>query len=167
MFVNYESSNVGPYYEILYIPGNFEYKDRTYKRITRIFVSSRESVEEGFRNWAIPKEQADFVWQKTGSVTKIEISRDGKIFLRAMIKTLGFNFPVSTSLFDISLLQKANDGEYLNTAFAGRGKGKFARLESFWVDENLFPNFLNAGGFKTGVGINPFDLVFPVAKKLS
>ncbi|WP_010571761.1 acetoacetate decarboxylase [Leptospira broomii] len=167
MLVNYKSSDVGPYYEILYIPGNFEYKDRKYKRITRIFVSSQDAVDEGIRNWAIPKERADFLWQKEGSITKIEITRNGKIFLRAMIKTLGFNFPVSASPFDISFLQKTSDGEYLETAFTGRGNGKLARLESFWADDNLFPNFLNGGGFKTGLGIDPFNLDFPVANKLS
>lgn len=80
IFANYESSDVGPYCEILYIPGNFEYKNRNYKRITRIFVSSQDASEGGIRNWAIPKERADFLWQKEGSITKIEISRNGKFF---------------------------------------------------------------------------------------
>lgn len=164
LFVNYSSSDVGPYHEVLYIPGNFEWNGKKFKRITRIFVSSRESVEAGRRNWAIPKEQADFVWTRQNSVTKIEVSRDGKLFLRASIRTIGLNFPVSTSPFGLSLLQK-QDGEYLNTSFNGTGKGKFARLENLWIDETVFPDFLKAGGFRTGFGISPFEMVFPEAIK--
>lgn len=167
MLVNYERSDVGPYYELLYIPGNFEHKGKDYKRITRIFVSSQTSVEEGIRNWAIPKEKADFVWKKEGSFTNIEASRNGKTFFKIKIRTLGFGFPVSTSLLPYVLLQKAEDGELLSTAFIGKGKGKFARIESLWTDESVFPDFLKGGGFKTGIGAQPFDLIFPVAEKVS
>ncbi|TGL60781.1 acetoacetate decarboxylase family protein [Leptospira sarikeiensis] len=164
MLVNYERSDVGPYYELLYIPGNFEFKDSKYKRITRIFVSSQTSVEEGIRNWAIPKERADFVWKKEGSVTKIEVSRDGKTFFKIKIRSLGFNFPISTSILPYVLLQKADDGSKLSTAFIGKGKGKFARIESVWSDETVFPDFIKGGGMKTGVSALPFNLTFPVAE---
>ncbi|EIE02544.1 acetoacetate decarboxylase family protein [Leptospira licerasiae] len=164
MLVNYERSDVGPYYELLYIPGNFEHKEINYKRITRIFVSSQTSVEEGIRNWAIPKERADFVWKKEGSVTKIEVSRNGKTFFKIKIRTLGFNFPVSTSILPYVLLQKAEDGSKLSTAFIGTGKGKFARIESVWSDETIFPDFIKGGGMRTGIGASPFHLTFPVAE---
>lgn len=164
MLVNYERSDVGPYYELLYIPGNFDYKDRNYKRITRIFVSSQTSVEEGIRNWAIPKERADFKWEKKGPFTHIEVSRNGKTFFKISIRTLGFGFPVTTSVLPYVLLQKAEDGSRLSTAFIGKGKGKFARIESIWTDESVFPDFIKGGGFKTGIGAAPFDLVFPVAE---
>ncbi|TGK02878.1 acetoacetate decarboxylase [Leptospira langatensis] len=166
MLVNYERSDVGPYYELLYIPGNFEHKGKNYKRITRIFVSSQTSVEEGILNWAIPKERADFVWKKEGSLTKIEVSRNGKTFFKIKMRSLGFGFPVSTSILPYVLLQKQEDGTKLSTAFIGKGKGKFCRIESVWSDETVFPDFIKGGGFKTGVSADPFDLVFPVAEKV-
>ncbi|TGK07998.1 acetoacetate decarboxylase [Leptospira semungkisensis] len=166
MLVNYERSNVGPYYELLYIPGNFEHKGKNYKRITRIFVSSQTSVEEGIRNWAIPKERADFTWKKEGSLTKIEVSRNGKTFFKIEIRSLGFGFPVNTSVLPYVLLQKEEDGTKLSTAFIGKGKGKLSRIESVWSDETVFPDFVKGGGFKTGIFADPFDLIFPVAEQV-
>ncbi|MCE9499339.1 MAG: acetoacetate decarboxylase family protein, partial [Leptospira sp.] len=69
VLANYEDSNVGPYYELLFIPGNFEQNEKMFKRITKIYVSSRLSVEQGIKNWAIPKEYADFSWIEKGSKT--------------------------------------------------------------------------------------------------
>src|SRR5262249_33742356 len=61
MFVDYSESNVGPYHELLFIPGAFRFADgRLHPSISRIFVSSQSSVENGQRNWGIPKGRADF-----------------------------------------------------------------------------------------------------------
>ncbi|TGK16545.1 acetoacetate decarboxylase [Leptospira kmetyi] len=165
MLVNYETSDVGPYYELLYIPGNFEYKGESYKRITRIFVSSQKSVEEGILNWAIPKERADFTWMKEGNLTKISAYRNGKEFFRVVIATKGFSFPVSTKILPYTLLQKAPYG-YLQTQFIGKGKGRIAKIQEIWSDEAVFPDVIKGGVFKTGIHSNPFELVFPVADKI-
>lgn len=59
--VSYSESPVGPYDELIYIPGRWEYEhnDPAF-RITRIYVSSKESAENGRRNWNIPKQVANF-----------------------------------------------------------------------------------------------------------
>ncbi|WP_241686734.1 acetoacetate decarboxylase family protein [Leptospira stimsonii] len=165
MLVNYETSDVGPYYELLYIPGNFNYKDQTYKRITRIFVSSQKSVEEGILNWAIPKERADFTWIREGNLTKVSAFRNGKEFFRVTIATKGFSFPVSTKILPYTLLQKSPDG-YLSTQFIGKGKGRIATIREIWSDEAVFPDAIKGGIFKTGIHSDPFELVFPVADKV-
>ncbi|WP_332476805.1 acetoacetate decarboxylase family protein [Leptospira ainlahdjerensis] len=165
MLVNYETSDVGPYYELLYIPGNFYYKDQSYKRITRIFVSSQKSVEEGILNWAIPKERADFTWIREGNLTKISAFRNGKEFFRVTIATKGFSFPVSTKILPYTLLQKAPEG-YLSTQFVGKGKGRIATIREIWSDEAVFPDAIKGGIFKTGIHSDPFELVFPVADKV-
>src|SRR5213596_1104261 len=56
MVVNYENSGVGPYRDLLFIPGLFE---RGFS-ITRIYVSTPASVASGRANWGIPKQLADF-----------------------------------------------------------------------------------------------------------
>src|SRR5262245_61022490 len=56
MVVNYENSEVGPYRELLFIPGLFE---RGFS-ITRTYVSSQASVDSGRANWGIPKQLAEF-----------------------------------------------------------------------------------------------------------
>jgi hypothetical protein len=55
MLVHYEKADCGPYDELLYIPGFFEHNGKNYMRITKIYVSTKESVEWGRRNWAIQK----------------------------------------------------------------------------------------------------------------
>ncbi|THV01893.1 hypothetical protein K435DRAFT_775896 [Dendrothele bispora CBS 962.96] len=57
----YTESPVGPYDELMYLPGKWKYTDGSVcTRITRIYVSSKASTENGRRNWNIPKVTADF-----------------------------------------------------------------------------------------------------------
>ncbi|KAF8882445.1 hypothetical protein BD779DRAFT_1543337 [Infundibulicybe gibba] len=59
--VSYSESPVGPYDELIYIPGRWKYPNgRVGFRITRIYVSTKESTENGRINWNIPKQVADF-----------------------------------------------------------------------------------------------------------
>ncbi|KAH7096498.1 hypothetical protein BKA62DRAFT_719486 [Auriculariales sp. MPI-PUGE-AT-0066] len=63
--VRYTESPVGPYDELIYIPGDFVCPDGTTSpRITTIYVSSPESVWNGRRNWNIPKHLARFSFTK-------------------------------------------------------------------------------------------------------
>ncbi|MCR9144869.1 MAG: acetoacetate decarboxylase family protein [bacterium] len=161
MLVNYTTSNVGPYYELLYMPGNFEYQGKRYKRVTKIYVSSQLSVREGIRNWAVPKELADFDWRSDGDRTHVEISTGGKTFFSLDLRKRFFSFPVLSALVPFVMLQKGPDS-YIRTPLQGKGKGRVASLANLSVDETYFPDVLKAGGLKTGVGVNPFRLDFPV-----
>ncbi|GAB1521184.1 hypothetical protein RhiTH_004275 [Rhizoctonia solani] len=62
--IRYHSSPVGPYDELLYVPGQMNYKiggsSMSGLSITRIYVSSFASVVNGRRNWNIPKHLAKF-----------------------------------------------------------------------------------------------------------
>lgn len=64
--IRYHSSPVGPYDELLYIPGNMTYKVGASSvsglGITRIYVSTVESIVNGRRNWNIPKQLARFTF---------------------------------------------------------------------------------------------------------
>ncbi|KAK7462956.1 hypothetical protein VKT23_007537 [Stygiomarasmius scandens] len=65
MLVQYTESPVGPYDELIYVPGRWKYPDGSVcARITRIYVSSNASTENGRRNWNIPKTTADFSYIK-------------------------------------------------------------------------------------------------------
>jgi Acetoacetate decarboxylase (ADC) len=161
MLVNYTSSDVGPYYELLYIPGDFTRNGKKYKRITRIFVSSMLSVREGIKNWAIPKELADFTWRREGELTRIEVSQKGVGFFRVGSKTMGFGFPVTTAILPFSLLQRA-PGSYLETKLAGKGRGRLTRLLELGVNDAIFPDPRAAGFGKFGIHATPFQLTFPI-----
>jgi len=64
MIVRYADTPVGPYDELIWGAGKFHAppagKDAS--RITRIYVSSKDSVYNGRKNWNIVKEQAHFTF---------------------------------------------------------------------------------------------------------
>ncbi|KDQ57432.1 hypothetical protein JAAARDRAFT_193764 [Jaapia argillacea MUCL 33604] len=66
MIVRYTEGPVGPYDELMIVPGEFKNppgaKAKQSLRITRIYVSSLASVVNGRRNWNIPKHLAQFIW---------------------------------------------------------------------------------------------------------
>ncbi|RHZ16899.1 hypothetical protein DYB37_001068 [Aphanomyces astaci] len=88
MLIRYTDSPVGPYDELLLVPGAFtppssstpiaveHHIQERYlqahgllasRRVTRIFVSSEASLRNGRRNWGIRKELADFTWTQQPS----------------------------------------------------------------------------------------------------
>jgi hypothetical protein len=162
MLVNYETSNVGPYFELLLIPGDFEFQKKTYKRITKIFVSNEVSVKEGIKNWAIPKEFANFTWEKNSNETKIEI-KTNEIFFKLSYESLFFSFPVTTSIYPVELLQP-NENQFLITKFTGKGSGKFAKINSIYTNEKNFPNIKNGSKIHFGLSVSQFQIQFPVPK---
>ncbi|KAL7415117.1 hypothetical protein BDY24DRAFT_440065 [Mrakia frigida] len=77
MLVRYSETPVGPYDELVYIPGNFtspsfpsSSKSLRSLRITGIYVSTQASVDAGRFNWNIPKHLAHFSFSSPfGSTT--------------------------------------------------------------------------------------------------
>ncbi|KAH9812002.1 hypothetical protein DFH28DRAFT_931265 [Melampsora americana] len=73
--IRYHSSPVGPYNELIFIPGNFsmpkELGGGSMAQITRIYVSSLQSVFNGRTHWNTPKSLAhfEFIYDPSGSVT--------------------------------------------------------------------------------------------------
>ncbi|CAK5274820.1 unnamed protein product [Mycena citricolor] len=98
MVVSYAESPVGPYNELIYIPGRFKYSDGSKSfRITRIYVSTKESTLNGRRNWNIPKLTADFVIDTSADgSTDIAVSQPGCTtpFFQATVRPI----PVLSSL---------------------------------------------------------------------
>jgi hypothetical protein len=160
MLVNYHTSNVGPYFELLFIPGDFRHPAGTYKKITKIYVSSQLSIKEGRKNWAIPKEFADFEWKRQGDLTLVRAwNSEGS--MKVGLEKHFIPFPISTALAPFSLLQKGENC-FLKTKFIGNGMGKLVSLESWESEGNFFPNIGDVSKFRMpAVGISPFSLVFP------
>ncbi|KAF8069017.1 hypothetical protein FPV67DRAFT_1490755 [Lyophyllum atratum] len=74
--LSYSESPVGPYDELIYVPGRWKCKDgKAGARVTRIYVSTKESTENGRRNWNIPKQVADFSITTQGRTTTISVTR--------------------------------------------------------------------------------------------
>ncbi len=165
MIVDYAASDAGPYSELLFIPGKVHVNGGRWHRITKIYVSTMDSVLNGRKNWAIPKEPAQFHFSKKNNLEQIEVAASGGTFFQAEIKTAGPRFPVSTRLLPFPLMQ-GKPGSYLQTNFSGRGWGRLASIRSLQSNQKYFPD-LSGTRPLIAVSIDPFNIVFPPARKIA
>ncbi|KZT33078.1 hypothetical protein SISSUDRAFT_445248 [Sistotremastrum suecicum HHB10207 ss-3] len=171
--VRYTDTPVGPYDELIYIPGEFDnpVNGMSGLRITRIYVSTEASIYNGRRNWNVPKHLArfEFTSSPTGTldirVFSPSVSTSAPFF-SATVQPVRFvpSFPLSTSYmpstpliqpplpeasaFPSSLLEEGEEA----AALIGTDnwwsidpviKGK---VRLIWVQPNLAPR---AGGGKS------------------
>lgn len=163
MLVDYHSSTAGPYQELLFAPGRFDFRGQKRHSITTIYVSTMESVVNGRENWGIPKELADFSFEKLGRGRKrVTVSKEGTVIFSAIVREYGPSFPVTTRLMPLPLVQLLN-GRVFYTRFNGRGKGTMARLSDVTVNPAYFPAIADARPL-AGVGVRQFTIEFPEAR---
>ncbi len=165
MLVDYRSSDAGPYRELLFMPGKLLISGGKWHRITKIYVSTMESVLNGRENWAIPKERADFDLRREGRDEFAAVSLGGKPFFTARFRAGGPRFPVSTALLPFPLLQ-GEEGRYLQTTFSGRGAGRLASFEALEIDQEFFPD-LSLARPLAAIAVDPFRITFPVARAMA
>lgn len=149
MIVEYLSSTVGPYREILYIPHGATARCRSSARerahllrghsISRIYVTSEVSRRSGAANWGIPKELGRITWRC--SSPKLESilleDRSGLPLLRVEIARRcallpACSLPFSSRLLPHTLIQRTPRG-VLRTRIAVEGRARLAgraRMES-------------------------------------
>ncbi len=167
MLVDYHTSPVGPYKELLYMPGTFEFDDgQTHASISKIFVSSLASVINGRRNWGIPKELADFsVEQNSGSQETITVSQSSQVIAKFTLASQGPKFPLSTKLIPIFFmtLGQSLEGKTYTFAPSGRGWAQHAKVIDADSDPEFFPG-LSLGKVLMAVKVRKFTLEFPQAK---
>lgn len=160
MIVDYAESDAGPYSELLFIPGKFRYGRKKKNTISKIYVSSRESIMNGRENWAIPKEHADFTFApESKHIENINISSKGEQILTAKIKSGRLIFPVNTAFLPFPLVQE-QDGKAFYTKFSGSGKGRFASIKEITINPELFPIAASKKPL-LAVKVEPFKICFP------
>lgn len=157
MLVDYEKSPVGPYHELLIIPGKF--KKTKKQAITKIYVDSEASTQNGRKNWGIPKETLPFSWKKEKGKDIVEIKTGEKVIFSTEITSGGIPFPVTTTILPISLCQTWNKVKYY-TKPRGFGWGKLAKVKTMSVDPDYFPDIQNIKPL-LAVRVNPFHIKFP------
>ena len=163
MLVDYNSSDAGPYGELLFIPGKFKHKKKKLNTISHIYVSSMESVVNGRRNWGIPKKQAQFTFQALGQGREqILVTRGEQKIAEFTIRAKKLKFPVSTKLLPFPLVQKFKE-RYYYTKFFGSGIGRLAKLEKITINTDLFPDFSEYKPLAV-IKVEPFSITFPKAK---
>ena len=163
MLVDYEESNAGPYGELLFIPGKFRFGGKKLNTISKIYVSTMESVVNGRENWGIPKEKADFSFEETdGGAEKITITVDGRIASEFTLRSGKLSFPVSTKLLPFPLVQQY-EGMHYFTDFFGKGKGHFSKIVDMKIDPALFPDISGCRPIAV-IRVETFNITFPEAK---
>lgn len=163
MLVDYHSSTAGPYQELLFIPGKFLFQGQKLHTITKIYVSTLTSVTNGRKNWGIPKELADFNFQKIDQDNeKIEVKVNQNPVLRIDLKSGWLRFPVHTALLPFPLVQSWDQQIYY-TKFRGKGTGKFAKILDIDVNPEFFPDISLVKPLAV-LKIANFKITFPVAR---
>ncbi len=167
MFVDYQSSDVGPYHELLFIPGSFPFEDgQRHLSISRIFVSSMDSVVNGQRNWGIPKDVADFdVRYGDNGIDRVAVSKNGKVFAELDFKSYPFWIPFLGALIPkrFRTLGQHHEGKTFVYTPSASGWVKPARTMRAKADPAMFPNLGRAKAVLT-VEIPRFRMTFPVSK---
>jgi len=165
MLVDYHISNVGAYHELLFIPGMFRVNGKRYFSISRIFVSTQISVDNGRKNWGIPKYQANFQYtQHKNGHTQISVSNNDTPILYCALTSGTLKLPVNTHLSPIhaTLIQPFEGQTYLVTP-TSKGNISRANLASISVNAEMFPDISQ---FQPLAAIRARDvrLTFPIAQ---
>lgn len=163
MLVDYKSSPVGPYKEILFIPGRFKEKAGTGYRVTKISVSTLISVVNGRENWGLPKNHARFriVNERKGKET-VSVTAKGINYFRATFKPFGPFIPVSGALLAPSLLQDYF-GRIFLTRLKARGEVRAAKMTGLHIDPKLFPPIRDRKPLMV-LKVTDFTMLFPEAE---
>jgi hypothetical protein len=160
MLVDYATSAVGPYHELLFVPGRMKFDKKKLFSISKIYVSSQDSVENGIANWGIPKELANFkITKPTEKETIIEVMTEGKTFFKAHLRNRSFSFPITTKFFPLKLAQKLHN-DLLITNSPAKGKASFAKMLDIVVDNKFFPPISQLKPL-TILAVEDFEMIFP------
>ncbi len=164
MLVDYQTSPVGPYRELLFIPGYFKIEDKNTFSISKIYVSSQASVWNGIENWGIPKELANFKVEQITERTKLfSASLNDEPFFEATVKQGRFSFPFSSALFPLNITQRLGQ-DLLLTKPSAKGKAYFADIQDIKINAALFPDMSSLHPL-TALVVENFEMTFPVPEK--
>jgi len=165
MYVDYASSAVGRYRELLYMPGRFRFGGETRWSITRIVVSTEASVRAGRRNWGIPKELASFaVTTLDDGGERIEVHQDGQMLAALEFGRAGLRLPGGGALLPRSLraMVQVHEGHCYRYAPSARGPLAWTRLRRLVTNADRFPE-LGPEQVLMACAAPDFSLGFPVA----
>ncbi|MCS7055796.1 MAG: acetoacetate decarboxylase family protein [Thermoflexales bacterium] len=160
MLVDYRQTDVGPYRELLFIPGQFALSRRRVFSISKIYVSTAASVRGGVENWGIPKELAAFTRERRSDGSEaFGVACDGQLFFSATLAPFGPRFPISTSWMPLTVAQATRD-DLLITRPTARGSARLCRVRSLRVDGARFPDVSRVRPLAV-IAVSDFQMTFP------
>lgn len=171
MYVDYAESACGPYRELLFIPGSFPFADgRRHLTISRILVSTWDSVVNGRINWGIPKDRADFDVVEAvagGREERIRVVSEGRELCDLRFASVPFmpSLPVSSALLPERYLTLAQHFEGRDYFYAPQASGRVrpGRLVSWRFDAQLFPDLATTSVLAV-FKVERFRMRFPLAR---
>ncbi|XXX77270.1 acetoacetate decarboxylase family protein [Sorangium sp. So ce134] len=165
MALDYTSSNVGPYRELLFIPGRYRTRRGLQWSISKIYVSSWDSVVNGQINWGIPKELADVeLAREADGSERLRASQGGDVFAEVRFAAAGPSLPAGSALLPARWrgLVHHRDGRDYFCAPTARGRVRHARLLDARVDPARMPR-VDEGRVVFAVRLSGFRAEFPAA----
>lgn len=161
-WMDYRESPVGPYREILFVPGMFALGGRRDFSISRIFVDSLTSVIGGRANWGIPKDLAEFSSEIRDDGTEFLSARvDGREIASLIVHALGPAILIDTGFLPLTMMQRM-DGRLFYTPLTLRGRAQFldvVRVETDPTNAEL-PSLQGIRPL-LAIKLSDFDITFP------
>lgn len=160
MWVDYDDSPVGPYRELLLVPGLMALGGRTRPMVSHIWVDSPASRVSGRSNWGIPKELADFTVEDGGQRWAARVG--GELLAEAELEPGRLRLPARTGVLPRALrtLVQPWEGGLLSTSPRARGTVRSGHLRA------LRSPFLPREPAVLGVvQVERFRMTFPVATR--
>ena len=167
MCVVYDEAPCGPYRELLFIPGTMHFGDARHPSISRILVSTWDSVVNGRSNWGIPKDRADFDWTRSETGDHWRVTSEGReVCSLEFTEPTGVRLPLSTAWVPrrLGTLAQRRDGRTCYYRPEATGSLRLCRLRRWRFDPELFPD-LSRATVLTAARIEGFRMVFPVARQ--
>lgn len=171
MFVDYETAPCGPYHELMFIPGTQRFADgKRHFTISRILVSTWDSVVNGRANWGIPKDRADFsvVYDENGSgIDRITVHGEGGTIAELRLRSWPLSLPMHSGLVPAALrtLAQRLGGKTFLYAPTTSGWMRPGKLVDWHFNPDLFPD-LAGSSVVAAIKLPSFRLRFPVANVL-
>ncbi len=164
-FVDYKTSPVGAYRELLFTPGTFYDGKKARHSITRVLVSSYSSVMAGRANWGLPKERAafDFHVNEDNSETLTATLINGDPLFEYRVREGLLRLPLPTNRFFPMRFVQWWEGQQYNTRFWGSGRVSLLEVEALSTNFEQFPD-LRKQTFAGAVKITGFRMTFSAPK---
>ncbi|GGJ34830.1 hypothetical protein GCM10008938_21250 [Deinococcus roseus] len=163
MLLDYASTPVGRYQELLFMPGMFSGQDnRNHLSITKIYVSTLESVVSGWHNWGIPKERADFSFAADQVSAHLGEEHIADFYLRSEGPFVHLSArPIHP---DLRTLLQMYGRQHMLTTISATGWARPARLMAFKGSSDLFPDLSHQRPI-AGFEVKNFKLNFPLPER--
>jgi hypothetical protein len=166
IFADYAASPVGPYRELFFIPGAAMFGRRLLPTITKIYVSTQASIDNGRANWGIPKELASFtVEHRSARLDHLTMRVDTQIAVDLTVESVGPRLPFATWMLPAPLrtLGQRLDGRTYEVKPSASGRMQWARVKHAWADAALFPE-LSPASIVAAIKLSKVALTFPEAE---